>query len=78
MTLKEIMFAILSALLPLLYTAITNERPDFPMDLQSFIATVLWLVGLPFGGWQLLKGRLTYNIKKSGVANLGPHRIKAL
>jgi len=78
MTLKQIVFALLSALVPLLYTAITNERPDFSgiMDLQTFIATVLWLVGLPFGGWQLLKGRLLYQIKKTGIAKLDQYNVR--
>jgi hypothetical protein len=78
MSLKEIIFAILGALLPILYTAITGERPDFGnvLDLQTFVALVLWLVGLPFSGAQLLKGRLLHKVEKKGAAKLGKLTLK--
>jgi hypothetical protein len=78
MTLKELLYAVLSALLPLVYTAITGKAPEFGniLDPATFIALALWLVGLPFGGWQLLKGRLLYKAGKTGSAKLGNYEVK--
>jgi hypothetical protein len=78
MTLKEIVKAVLSAILPLLYTAITGKSPEFGniLDPGTFIALALWLVGLPFGGWQLLKGRLLHKVEKEGSAKLGSYEVK--
>lgn len=78
MTLKEIVLVLLSALLPILYTAITGKAPEFGniLDPATFLALVLWLVGLPLGGWQLLKGRLLYKVKNEGSAKLGSYEVK--
>lgn len=78
MTAKQFVFALLSAFLPLLYTLITGAAPDFGgvIDVQTFVALVLWLIGLPLGGWQLLKGRLLYKLGKDGSAKLGSFVLK--
>lgn len=52
MSLKNVLYAILSALIPLGFSALTGKYPDFPLDLASFGASILWIVGLLVGGWQ--------------------------
>lgn len=39
---KEIIIAILGVLIPIVYTAITNRFPDFPIDAGTFLAFILW------------------------------------
>lgn len=52
---KNIVFALLSTLLPIVYGLITGKFPDFPISAEGFIGFVLWLIGLLIGGWQLSK-----------------------
>lgn len=62
---KNVLLAILMAILPMVYTAITGGHPDFPLDQQSFIALVVWLVGLLVGGWNAGMGWLKYKAEKN-------------
>ena len=52
---KPILKAALAAILPLLYTAIVGWNEAFPLTQADFVALVLFLIGLPLGGWQVAK-----------------------
>lgn len=54
-TVKNILYALLSVLVPLLYNTITNWQPDFPVTNQAFFELILWAIGLVIGGWQVSK-----------------------
>lgn len=65
MSLKNVLYAVLSALIPLGFSALTGKYPDFPLDLGSFTAAILWIVGLAVGGWQLNTAK-NYEVLKAG------------
>lgn len=50
---KQIILAIILALAPILFSFITKEFPDFPLDQGAFVALIVWVVGLLVGGWNL-------------------------
>ena len=49
---KYVIYALLGVTLPLLYTWFFGSLNDFPLDMETFVALVLWLIGLAVGGWQ--------------------------
>lgn len=48
---KEILYAVVAALIPFAYTAITGKFPTFPLDGNTFSTFIIWLIGLGVGGW---------------------------
>lgn len=69
MNFKHILYALLVAMIPFMYSALTGKFPTFPLSAEQFGAVVLWLIGLLVGGWQTAKyfylsqGRLKLIIK---------------
>ncbi len=55
---KEILFAVLGVILPILVGQFLLKNPDFPLDVEQIVSTLLYIIGALFGGWQLCKGRL--------------------
>jgi len=55
MSWKHILYAVIGALIPFGYSAVTGQFPDFPLGADVFSALIIWVVGLAIGGWQLNK-----------------------
>lgn len=49
---KNVIYALLGVTLPLLYTWFFDTLQGFPLDAETFVALILWLIGLAVGGWQ--------------------------
>jgi len=64
--LKSVLYAVLVTLLPMVYNLLIAKYPLFPLDQGSFSALLLWLIGLPLGGWQAFKAVAAYQIRKHG------------
>jgi len=63
---RNIIYAMLGAVLPLIYSALIGEIPSFPLAEAGFVDLILWLVGYVIGGWNVAKARLKY-LKDQGV-----------
>lgn len=63
---KNIFLAVVASVAPLLYTAITGDSPDFPLTSDNFIALLVWLAALPFGGSRILKAYAIYQQRNGG------------
>jgi hypothetical protein len=50
---KPILKALLLVVLPVVYSLIVGWNESFPIAQDEFIAILLFLIGLPIGGWQL-------------------------
>ncbi|NLI41960.1 MAG: hypothetical protein GX421_12435 [Caldisericales bacterium] len=50
---KNVLYAVLAVLLPLVYEFVVDAVPSFPLDATNFIGVVLWIIGLLIGGWQV-------------------------
>jgi hypothetical protein len=53
---KNVLYAVLAALGPVVYSIITGALPAFPLSSPDFVLLMLWVVDLLIGGWQLSKG----------------------
>ncbi len=53
---KNLLYAVLAAVLPVVFSVIVGFVPTFPLAEPDFILLVLWVVGLVIGGWQVSKG----------------------
>lgn len=49
---KDLIRLIIVTLLPIAFIAIKTAFPDFPLSQDSFVALIVWAVGLLLGGWQ--------------------------
>ncbi len=65
MTVPQIIAAILGALIPILYGAVTGKFPEFPLDMANFDALFTWIIGLLVTGSAATLGYLTRRIKKA-------------
>lgn len=61
---KNVLSAVVSVLVPFIYTALIEEYPDFPLAQVEFIEAIVWIVGLVVGGWNIKSARLIYLEKK--------------
>lgn len=50
---KNILAAVIAALVPILYSYFIIKFPDFPIPEGFTLAFLLWLVGMLVGGWNL-------------------------
>jgi len=50
---KSLLKAVLAALVPVVYTVLVTAYPDFPLPQDQFVQTVLWIIGMAIGGWQV-------------------------
>lgn len=50
---SEILKKLLAALIPVLYFVLWEKNPEGAPPAESFTATVLWLIGFVFSGFQL-------------------------
>jgi len=53
------LYAVVAALLPVVYSLIVGFLPSFPLAEPDFVLFMLWVVGLIVGGWQVSKGIYT-------------------
>lgn len=51
--LKPILKAMISALIPILYSLLVAKYPNFPLSSEQLLALILWILGIGVGGWQL-------------------------
>ena len=58
--LKAIILAMLSAILPLIYTNLIGAVPDFPLAGDKFAELLIWAIGYLVGGWQLNKAKALF------------------
>jgi xanthosine utilization system XapX-like protein len=52
---KEILKALIAALVPILYALLKNVLPEFPLTASQLLELILFLVGFAIGGWQVSK-----------------------
>jgi len=52
---KPLLKAILAILIPVVYNAILGWNATFPLPQSDFVNLMLWVIGLPIGGWQIAK-----------------------
>ena len=52
---KPIVKALLLVLLPIVYNLLVGWDASFPLPKEDFVAIILFLFGIPIGGWQLAK-----------------------
>lgn len=67
---KQIIFIVLSALLPAAYSALIVAFPDFPLQLEGFTELILWVVGILVGGWnfgKVLSVEIVRNLKRKNL-----------
>jgi uncharacterized membrane protein YqjE len=50
------LYAVLAAVLPVVFSVIVGFVPSFPLAEPDFVLLVLWIIGLVIGGWQVSKG----------------------
>lgn len=50
---KDILRLLLATLLPIAYVALKIAFPDFPLSQDTFVALIIWVVGLVLGGWNM-------------------------
>jgi len=55
MSFKDILKAVLGVLLPIAFGLIIARNPDFPLNEDQFVSTILYIIGGAFGGWAVLK-----------------------
>lgn len=77
---RELIFALLGVLIPLLYGWLTGEYPDFPITAENFKALALWIVGLLVGGGASMRGYVKYRLEKAlqrrEVVKIGRYEIR--
>ena len=67
---KSFLYAVLAAILPLIYTLILKAIPDFPLSQNEFVEFLLWAIGYLIGGWQANSFVTALKLKKNGSAKL--------
>ena len=55
MDFKKILYSMLSIILVSVYTFIKHKFPMFPIEKDTFINFVVWVIGLALGGWSVHK-----------------------
>jgi len=61
---KSILLAILSLIIPVLYSLLIRNVPEIPLPSNVFSELIIWAVGLLVGGWSSIKARKIYKARK--------------
>ena len=59
---RNILYAVLSVILPIIYQELITSRPDYPQGEADFVKLALWLIGLLVGGWNIAKAAIKHDI----------------
>lgn len=60
---KQIILALIAAMVPLLYSLLIAKFPEFPLTADQLLAVAVWIVGLIFAGTRLQ--RIAYIYKNA-------------
>lgn len=52
---RNILYAVLGVILPLIFKEIITADPEFPLTQEIFVNLVLYLLAFLVGGWNLVK-----------------------
>ena len=61
---KQIVLALVAALVPLLYSLLIAKFPDFPLSADQLLAFAVWIVGLLFAGAKLHHAFVIFKVKR--------------
>jgi len=61
---RNILYAVLGVILPLIYQELIGARPDYPQGESDFVTQVLWLIGLLVGGWNIKATIVNWKVYK--------------
>jgi len=58
---RNILYAVLGVILPLVFDEIIKADPKFPLPLEMFSDLILYLVGFLVGGWNIAKAAVKHD-----------------
>ncbi len=75
---KALLKAMLTAVLPLIYSMVTDKLPGLPLDANTFSTLIIYIVGLMAGGWQVSNAFKLYKHNTDGCFKMEKGEYKKI